>query len=61
MHLLALQVENFDALSSSGTQPVSVGAEDQAVDDITGFEAVEVLALIQVPEHSDTVLSTGGS
>ena len=56
---LALQVEDLHAASGSRTQPVSVGREHQGVDDITGLERVEVLALVQVPEHSDTVLAAG--
>ena len=54
---LALQVENFDAFGSGSAQPVSVRAEDKAVDNIAGLEAVEVLALVQIPEHGDAILS----
>ncbi len=57
---LALQIEDFDAAGGGSTQPVAVGGEDQCVDNITGFQGVEVLALVEVPEHGDAVLSTRG-
>jgi hypothetical protein len=31
------------------------------VDLITGVEGVEVLGLVEIPEHGDTVLATGGA
>lgn len=40
---------------------VPVGREDESVDDVASLEGVEVLALVQVPEHGDSVLSTGGA
>ena len=59
MHLLALKVENLDARCSRRAEPVAVGRENKGVDDVTGLERVEVLALVQVPDHSDTVLAAG--
>lgn len=56
---LGLEVEDLDRSSGSGTEPVSVGGEDEGVDNVSGLERVEVLALVEVPEHGDTVLSTG--
>ena len=38
-----------------------VGREDESVDDISSLERVEVLALVQVPEHGDSILSTGSA
>lgn len=58
---LALEVEDLDGGSGSSTEPVSVGGEDESVDNVSGVERVEVLALVEVPEHGDTVLTTGGS
>jgi hypothetical protein len=60
-YLLALEIEDLDAASSGCAQPVAVGREDESVDDVTSLEGVEVLALVQVPEHGNTILSTGGS
>jgi hypothetical protein len=37
-------------------QPVTVGAEDQCVDDVSCVQAVQALALGQVPQHGNTVL-----
>jgi len=53
---------DFDTRSSSSTQPVTVGAEAKGVDCITAtIKGVQVLALIEVPEHGLSVLSTGGT
>ncbi len=59
MHLLALKVEDLDARCGCRAEPVAVGREDKSVDNVTGLERVEVLALVKVPEHGDTVLATG--
>ncbi len=59
-YVLALKVEDLDARCGSSAEPVAVGGEDEGVDDIAGLERVQVLALIQVPEHGDTVLAAGG-
>ena len=58
--LLALEVEDFDTAGGGSAEPVAIGREDEGVDNVTGFEGVEVLALVQVPEHSDTVLTARG-
>ena len=58
---LLLEIEDDDARGGGGAQPVAVGGEDQGVDLITGVERVEVLALVQVPEHGGTVLATGSA
>lgn len=58
---LALEVPDLDAGLGGSAEPVPVGAEDQGVDDITGIEGVEVLPLVKVPEHGDSVLASGGA
>lgn len=58
---LLLEIEDDDARGGGGAQPVTVGGEDQGVDLITSVERVEVLALVQVPEHGGTVLATGSA
>jgi hypothetical protein len=58
---LALEVKDLDAAGSGSAEPVPVGREDKSVDNVTGLEGVEVLALVEIPEHGDTVLSTGSS
>lgn len=56
---LGLEVEDLDARGGGGAEPVSVGREDERVDDVSGLERVEVLAVVEVPEHGDAVLSSG--
>lgn len=58
---LLLEVEDDDARGGGSAQPVAVGGEDEGVDLVTGVERVEVLALVQVPEHGGTVLTTGSA
>ena len=61
MYVLGLQVEDLDAGRGRGAEPVAVGGEDEGVDGITSFQRVEMLAIVQVPKHGDTILSTRGS
>lgn len=56
---LALQVEDLDARGSGSAQPVAVGRENKRVDNVTGLQRVEVLAIRKLPEHRDAVLATG--
>ena len=57
-HALALKVEDLDARRGRRAEPVTVGGEDKGVDNIASLEGVEVLALVQIPKHSDTVFTT---
>jgi len=56
--ILGLKVKDLDTGCCGCAQPVSVGREDKSVDDISCFERVEVLALVEIPEHSDTILAS---
>lgn len=58
---LLLKVEDDDGRGGSGAEPVAVRREDESVDLVTGGERVEVLGLVQVPEHGGAVLATGGA
>lgn len=58
---LLLEVEDDDAGGGGSAQPVAVGGEDQRVDLVVGVQGVEVLGLVQVPQHGGTVLATGGA
>ena len=58
---LLLEIEDDDARGGSGAQPVAVGREDKGVDLVASGERVEVLRLVQVPEHGGSVLATGGA
>ena len=56
---LLLEIEDDDARGGGGAQPVAVGGEDERVDLVTGGERVQVLGLVQVPQHGGSVLATG--
>lgn len=58
---LLLKVEDDDAAGGGSAEPVSVGGEDEGVDLVVGVEGVQVLGLVEVPEHGGTVLATGGA
>ena len=60
-HGLALEVPDLDAGPGGGAEPVAVGAEAQGVDGVSVVEGVQVLAVIQVPEHCLGVLAAGGA
>jgi len=55
---LLLQIEDDDAARGGSAKPVSVGGENEGVDLITGVQGVQVLRLVQVPEHGSSILST---
>jgi len=58
---LLLQIENDDAAGSGSAKPVSVGGKDKSVDFITSGQRVEMLGLVEVPQHGGSVLSTGST
>jgi len=60
-HLLGLQVPDLDRDLSGSDQPIPVGGEDHGVDDRSRLQRVQVLLLLQVPEHGSAVLSAGGA
>lgn len=47
---------DLDAGASGSTEPVTVGAEAQGIDGVPTVQGVEVLALIQVPQHGLAIL-----
>lgn len=58
---LVLQVPNFDGVLSGGAQPVSVGAEGKAMDDVSSFQGIQVFAFSEVPQHGSSIFSTGSA
>lgn len=58
---LLLEVEDGDAGAGGSAEPVAVGGEDESVDFIAGVEGVEVLGLVEIPEHGGAVLATRGA
>ena len=59
--VLALQVPDLDAGPGGGAQPVPVGREGEAVDGVAAVQGVQVLPVIQIPEHGAGVLATAGA
>jgi len=55
---LTLQIPNHDTTARRSTEPVSRGRETQSVNLVLGLERVEMFRVVQVPEHSGTVLAT---
>ncbi len=59
--LLGFKIPNLDARTSSSAQPVSVWREAKGIDDTVGIQRVQVLAIVEIPQHGDTVLTTSGA
>lgn len=55
---LGNQIPDLNSLLGGSAQPVSVGGEGESVDDVSGIEGVQVLALVEVPELGSSVLAT---
>ena len=60
-HVLALEVPDLDGGTGGGAEPVAVGAEAEAVDGVSVVQGVQVLAVVEVPEHGLGVLAAGGA
>jgi len=58
---LGLEIPDLDGLLGGSAQPITVGGEDEGVDGITSGERVQVLALLEIPEHGNSVLSSGSA
>merc|ERR1719385_88810 len=59
--VLALQVPDLDGGAGRGAQPVPVGGEAEAVDGVPVVQGVQVLPVIQVPQHGLSVLAARGA
>ena len=46
----------LDALLGGSAQPIAVGREGEGMDHIASIQAVQPLALCQIPQHGNTVL-----
>lgn len=58
---LLLKIKDDDGGRGGSAEPVAVGGEDESVDLIASSQGVEVLGLVEVPEHGGTVLATGSA
>lgn len=54
---LLLQVEDDDGAGRGGAEPVAIRREGERVHLIAGVQRVEVLRLVQVPQHRRAVLA----
>jgi len=57
-HVLSLQVPNLDEGSRRSAEPVAIGGEAKGVDDVRVVEGVEMLLIMQIPQHSLRVFSS---
>ena len=48
---------NLDGVAGGGAQPVAVGREAESVDVVATVQGVQVLVVVEVPEHGLAVLA----
>jgi WD40 repeat protein len=60
-HILAFKIPNLDRWASGSAQPVAVGGEAKGVDGVGVIQSVQMLAIIEIPQHCFGVLATGGT
>ena len=58
---LRLEIPDLDTVGGSSTEPVTVGREGKSVDERSSFERVEMLGIVQIPEHDNTILTSRGT
>mmetsp|Transcript_13440 Transcript_13440/g.39821 ORF Transcript_13440/g.39821 Transcript_13440/m.39821 type:complete len:339 (-) Transcript_13440:56-1072(-) len=58
---LGLEVPDDDVGGGGGAEPVAVRGEHEGVDDVTGLEVVEALALVESPQDGGAVLAARGA
>jgi len=59
--LFVFEVPNFDGILGSNAEPIFIGAEGESIDKSFSVKAGKLLALVEVPEESISVLSTGST
>jgi len=55
---LGFQIPNLDSVLGSSAEPISGRRKDERIDDISSFEGVEGVALVQIPETSSSILAS---
>lgn len=55
-NIFSIAYPNLNRRSIGSTQPVAVGAEAQGCDDVIVIQCVQVLAIIEIPQHGLAVL-----
>lgn len=56
---LFLEIKDDDRASRGGAQPVAIGREGERMHLVAGVQRVEVLGLVEIPEHGRTVFPAG--
>jgi len=59
--ILVLQIPDLDGGIGGGAQPVVLRREAHGVDGRVGIEGVQVLSVVDIPEHGGSVLTTGSA
>lgn len=49
---------DFDGRSGRGAEPVPIRREAQSIDDVVMVQGVEMLLIMQIPQHGLRVLSS---
>jgi len=60
-NLLGFEIPDLDGVLGTSAEPVGGGGEAEGVDDGSSFQRVQVLALVEIPEHGSVVLTTRGT
>lgn len=56
---LFLEIKDDNRAGSGGAQPVAVGREGKRMHLVAGVQRVEMLGLVEIPEHCRTVFAAG--
>lgn len=54
---LFLEIKDDNGAGRGGAQPVAVGREGERMHLVAGVQRIEVLGLVEIPEHGRTVFS----
>jgi len=58
---LGLEIPDLDTVLGSSTEPVTVRGESKSVDKRSSFKRVKMLSIVKIPEHDNTVLTSGST
>lgn len=58
---LVLKVPNLDGGTGGSAKPVAVRREGESMNNIVGFERVQMTAFVKIPQHDNSVLASRGA
>jgi hypothetical protein len=58
---LGLEIPDLDTVLGSSTEPVTVRREGKSMDERSSFKRVKMLGIVKIPEHDNTVLTSGST